>query len=136
MKKTNNKGFSLVELIIVIAIMAVLVGILAPQFIKYVEKSRKSTDVKNVQEMVTAIQVYAADEVNTLVAGSLTLDGAVATPAAPAAATNIGAALTAAGLGDTYTSKSADYRTVKIVVTIVDGGPQFATSPYTVDFGF
>lgn len=130
MKKTNNKGFSLVELIIVIAIMAVLVGILAPQFIKYVEKSRKSTDVKNVQEMVTAIQVYAADEVNTLVAGSLTLDGA--------AATNIGAALTAAGLGGTYTSKSADYRTVKIEVTIVDGGPQFEISPAAVaaDFGF
>ena len=35
-KKINNKGFSLVELIIVIAIMAVLVGVLAPQFMKYV----------------------------------------------------------------------------------------------------
>ena len=30
MKKTNNKGFSLVELIIVIAIMAILAGALAP----------------------------------------------------------------------------------------------------------
>ena len=42
--KENNKGFSLVELIIVIAIMAVLVGVLAPQFIKYVESSKQSTD--------------------------------------------------------------------------------------------
>ena len=39
MKKTNNKGFSLVELIIVVAIMAILIGVLAPQYIKYVEKS-------------------------------------------------------------------------------------------------
>ena len=44
MKKTNNKGFSLVELIIVIAIMAILVGVLAPQYMKYVEKSRISAD--------------------------------------------------------------------------------------------
>jgi prepilin-type N-terminal cleavage/methylation domain-containing protein len=61
MKKTNNKGFSLVELIIVIAIMAVLVGILAPQFIQYVDKSRRSTDIKNAQEIATAIQVDVAD---------------------------------------------------------------------------
>ena len=31
-KKMNNKGFSLVELIIVIAIMAVLIAVLAPQY--------------------------------------------------------------------------------------------------------
>ena len=48
-KQKNNKGFSLVELIVVIAIMAVLVGVLAPQFIKYVEKSRQSTDMQSVQ---------------------------------------------------------------------------------------
>lgn len=34
--KRNNKGFSLVELIIVIAIMAILAGVLAPQFVKYI----------------------------------------------------------------------------------------------------
>ena len=60
-KSLTNKGFSLVELIIVIAIMAVLVGVLAPQFLKYVERSRKSTDVQNVASIVTALQTYAAD---------------------------------------------------------------------------
>lgn len=61
MKKTNNSGFSLVELIIVIAIMAVLIGVLAPQFIKYVESSRQSTDMQNVQELKTAIETYVAE---------------------------------------------------------------------------
>jgi type IV pilus assembly protein PilA len=60
-KEMNNKGFSLVELIIVIAIMAILIVVLAPQYLKYVEKSRNSTDVSNATEIVTAIQVYAAD---------------------------------------------------------------------------
>ena len=61
MKKMNNKGFSLVELIIVIAIMAVLIGVLAPQFIKYVERSRESTDLQNVEEVKTAVEAYVAD---------------------------------------------------------------------------
>ena len=56
--KKNNKGFSLVELIVVIAIMAVLVGVLAPQFIKYVEKSRISTDIQNVDQIKTALETY------------------------------------------------------------------------------
>ena len=60
-KKMNNKGFSLVELIIVIAIMAILVGVLAPQFIKYVEKSRIATDMQNVQSVKTAVEAYVAD---------------------------------------------------------------------------
>ena len=60
-KKKNNKGFTLVELVIVIAILAILVGILAPQYTKYVEKSRKASDVANMDEMIKAIQVYAVD---------------------------------------------------------------------------
>lgn len=60
--KKNNKGFSLVELIVVIAIMAVLVGVLAPQFIRYVEKSRESTDIQNIQQIMTAVETYYADD--------------------------------------------------------------------------
>ena len=59
--KKNNKGFSLVELIIVIAIMAVLVGVLAPAYLRYVEKSRKSADVQAVDAVMSAMEAAAID---------------------------------------------------------------------------
>ena len=49
--RKHNKGFSLVELIIVIAIMAILVAVLAPQYIKYVAKSREGVCRANLSEL-------------------------------------------------------------------------------------
>jgi type IV pilus assembly protein PilA len=62
MKKMNNKGFSLVELIIVIAIMAILIGVLAPQYIKYVEKSRVSADEDCADQLKNAAMTATTDE--------------------------------------------------------------------------
>ena len=58
----NNKGFSLVELIIVIAIMAVLIGVLAPQYLKYVEKSRVSSDKTVISDVKGAMLTSLSDE--------------------------------------------------------------------------
>lgn len=64
-KEMNNKGFSLVELIIVIAIMAVLIGVLAPQYLKYVNNSKVSTDITNAESIATAVNVAVADNDTT-----------------------------------------------------------------------
>lgn len=57
----GNKGFSLVELIIVIAIMAILVGVMAPQLIKYIEKTNVSADVQLCDSVKTAITLAMTD---------------------------------------------------------------------------
>lgn len=62
MKKTSNKGFSMVELIIVIAIMAILAAALAPALIKYINKSRLSTDVQTGTTVASAINAALAVE--------------------------------------------------------------------------
>lgn len=60
--KKNNKGFSLVELIVVIAIMAVLVGVLAPTLIGNIEKSRESKDLQNLDSIRQAVVTAMSDE--------------------------------------------------------------------------
>ena len=69
-RKKDNKGFTLVELVIVVAILAILVGVLAPQYTKYVEKSRKSADVSNLENLVTAFKTAAADGTTNIAAGT------------------------------------------------------------------
>lgn len=60
--KKENKGFSLVELIIVIAIMAILVGIVGTQVIPYIDKSRNAKDVQKLSGLCTdAMTAYSSN---------------------------------------------------------------------------
>lgn len=61
-KESSNTGFSLVELVIVIAIMAILIALLAPQYVKYVEKTRYTTDDELISDIHNVIALAITDE--------------------------------------------------------------------------
>ena len=62
MKKLNKKGFTLAELLIVVAIIAVLVAIAIPVFTTQLEKAKEATDLANIRA------AYAEASVNALTA--------------------------------------------------------------------
>lgn len=71
-KRKNNKGFSLVELIVVVAIMAVLIGVLVPTLVRNVEKSKKQKDISTVEEVRNQLTIGLADEKYSALSGTIT----------------------------------------------------------------
>lgn len=63
----RRRGFSLVELLVVIGIIAVLMGLLFPVFISVRRSARKATCVSNLRQLTAAARMYADDYDRTLV---------------------------------------------------------------------
>lgn len=81
LQENDKKGFSLVELIIVMAIMAILVGIVASQVLPYMEKSRQSKDqqvlsgyctdlVSSIAQSTEGVGDIAATDITSLTSGT------------------------------------------------------------------
>lgn len=62
MKKLNKKGFTIVELVIVIAVIAILAGVMIPTFSGVVDKANES---KAMQEVKNAYVATISDELAT-----------------------------------------------------------------------
>ena len=69
MKKNNKKGFTLAELLIVVAIIAVLVAIAIPVFSAQLKKAQQATELANIRS------AYAEAVADKMAAGSFTSSG-------------------------------------------------------------
>ena len=55
MKHTNKKGFTIVELVIVIAVIAILAAVLIPTFSNLIKKANQSADIQATRQMNTVL---------------------------------------------------------------------------------
>ena len=69
----NRKGFTLIELMIVIAIIAILAAILVPNFIQARAQSQWTACISNLKNMGTALEMYSTDSVGHYPAAIATL---------------------------------------------------------------
>ena len=103
-KRLNKKGFTLIELIVVIAILAILAAILIPSLTNYIQKATDSKNQANCRSLYTQ---YALDVAisTTGTATAPTLTNATITAASSGGAvTSFSCAFSTAGGGGTYTA--------------------------------
>ena len=61
-KAKKGKGFTLVELLVVVAILAILAAALLPKFLGYTDKAREAQTMADLSTMKSVVEIYAADE--------------------------------------------------------------------------
>ena len=141
----NNKGFSLIELIVVIAIMAILVGVLAPNVMRYVRQSRVSADTQLADTVRTAVMTALADPGitdaptgaasfeltdNTAFASNTGFGTAVATNLGYSSVATMATGIAGEAKSMTATSILAEIDdSARVSVTITDGGTNSITVP-------
>jgi prepilin-type N-terminal cleavage/methylation domain-containing protein len=73
----NKKGFTLIELMIVVAIIAILAMIAIPMYQRYIERSRNSASQSLLQQLALAETAYNVDNADYILVGATGGDAAV-----------------------------------------------------------
>lgn len=66
MKRNSKKGFTIVELVIVIAVIAILAAVLIPTYSSLVKKANQSADIQAVRQMNTVLATYTDGKISTI----------------------------------------------------------------------
>lgn len=122
--KKENKGFSLVELIVVVLILGILAVAVTPQIMNWVDKSKKNTDETTVESIEVAAQAAVLEymETNAVAAEVYYVDGGT-TPSitqSGSANTGLGAKILTA-IGAVSDPKQDPTKVYKIEVTATSG---------------
>lgn len=64
-KERKMRGFTLVELLIVLLILGILIGLAVPRYLRSVDESKKTTFCANVRNVMSAIETWRIDEETT-----------------------------------------------------------------------
>lgn len=100
MKVRDERGFTLVELLIVIAIIAILAAIAIPQFAAYRQRGVRSSMQADARNIATALEAYFADN-QSYTNVSIAQGASVTTPISAKA--SAGNTVNVAGAASTYT---------------------------------
>ena len=99
-KENKNKGFTLVELIVVIVILAILVGVTIGGIYGYVNKSRINTDINNASTLSSTLNAIVVNKDIANASVSAVTNKIIATPTAESSANDIATAILGASATD------------------------------------